>query len=275
MSRTLIIAVVAVVVLAVGAAVALVVSSGGKPPIATTTVTTDQNAATPADQEQTETKPSAVTARTGPMAETKVAANPKPAKQETAVGDEKTAEVRQKVASMSEEERRLYERELGRRRMQDEMERRKYDLGSDRVLRRLDRDEALRLSDAQWQQVNALRDGYKPKIDQAVGALYAQQSELMSQMGPMMGRGGGNEGGNEEDRRAVFEKMNELRQQIEEAKAPIEAEYKAALSTILTAEQTAAIAQQQAENSENSGERPGRGNRGRRGDFGGPPGGGF
>jgi len=275
MSRTLIVAVIAVVVLAVGAAVALGVNSGREPPVVATVPADPAPESSPATPAESLPKMQVPERRVNPSASAPATVS-KPTPEASGTAEDLEAAAKQDVASMSEEKRRAYERALAARRMQEMQERRKYELGSDRSLRRLDRDENLRLSEAQWQQINALRDSYKPKIDQAVGALYAQQAELMSQMGPMMGRGGGgNEGGNEEDRRAVFEQMRQLGQQIQEAKAPIEAEYKAALSTILTAEQTAALAQQETEENNNPGERPGRGNRGRRGDFGGQPGGGF
>ena len=142
------------------------------------------------------------------------------------------------------------------------MERRKYDLPSDRRLGRLTRtrDEALRLTEAQQLQINTLRETYKPQLDTLMADTWQKQADLREQATTLMGEG------QRDEARALWEQISQLNQQANEIKAPIDQQYQSSLAAILTPEQVAAMAQESDR---------GRGDRGSgRRPFGGRPGGG-
>jgi Spy/CpxP family protein refolding chaperone len=157
--------------------------------------------------------------------------------------------------SLTREEQEALMRAISQRAMQERAEQRRYELPSDRRLRVLERNRnaALRLSDVQRQQIDALKESLKPKIDAATSQLRQQQETLREQVGQLMSSG------DREAARALFEQMGDLRRQSEQATAPIDEEYKTALSGILTPEQQEAVTA--AEASGNDGPPPWAGNR--------------
>jgi len=250
MPRFLILVAVAAVSLAVGAVIAIaVVGTGGKsaPPPAeiarpapAVTSPDDGDDTTPAlVTRRPKRTPSTETTETKEGPTTPEASAPAGQQADAPAGDDR-AELRQMVASMTDEERQTLMRELMRRRGEERMERRKYDLPSDRRLGRLTRtrDETLRLTEAQQLQINTLRETYKPQLDTLLADVWQQQAELRSQAMELMGQG------NRDEARALFEQMRELGDQAEQIKAPLEQQYQASLAAILTSEQTEAMAQQ-------------------------------
>ncbi|HOI55774.1 MAG TPA: Spy/CpxP family protein refolding chaperone [Phycisphaerae bacterium] len=139
--------------------------------------------------------------------------------------------------SLTREEQEALMRAIGQRAMQERAAQRRYELPSDRRLRVLERNRntALRLNDVQRQQIEALKESLKPKIDAATSPLRQQQETLLAQARELMSSGDRDAG------RALFEQMGDLRRQMEQATAPIDEEYKAALSGILAPEQQDAV----------------------------------
>ena len=254
MPRFLVIIAVVAVSLAVGAVIAVaVVKMGGEPaqpPAETPRATV---AAEPADEEPSVPIP-AVTRRPKapkPAVDATQPAEPGDAAAlEAPADDERVARFRDMVANMSSDDRQLLMREIMRQRGREMAERRKYDLPSDRRLRRLERtrDDNLRLTDAQREQIDAIRDTYKPQLDAQLQDIWAQQAELREDAMALMSEG------KRDEARALFEQMNELNQQADQLKAPLDEQYKAALASILTPEQTAEMAQER----DTSGRRGGR-----------------
>ncbi|MBN2584358.1 MAG: Spy/CpxP family protein refolding chaperone [Planctomycetes bacterium] len=265
MHRILIGVAVAVVVLAVGA---IVTVAWLRP---SDTKTTQPVAVAPAETTEVETEP---VRRTRPAA--RPAAAPAESDEEppaigdapppddmnpaAAGGENMDEKIKAILDTLTEDEQRALMRAMAGRMMRDRMEQRRYDLPSDRRLRVLERgrNEAIRLSDVQRDQLNALKENLKPKIDAAMSDIWQKQEQLRQQGMQLMSEG------KRDEARTLFEQMNELRQQGEQAMAPIDEEYKVALSGILTPEQQEAV--NSAETSDDGG---------RRRDFGGPPGGNF
>lgn len=272
MHRFLIGVAVVVVLLTVGAVVAVTLSrQGGQPAaepeenagpkIAKTTPVEADTPATSTRPRRTRTTTVTPADDTKP-AETKAATQPA----ETAADSERAAEIREMVTNMSDDDRRILERELRRVQMGQMQDRRRYDMPSDRRLRRLERtrDDALRLNAAQQQQIETLREAYKPQLDSRLADIWQQQAALREQAADLMAEG------NRDASRELFQQMGELNNQAEAIKTPLDEQYKASLATILTPEQMQALEQQSDEGGgRDGGRRPG----GFRG-FGGNPGGG-
>jgi len=272
MSRLLILVAVAAVSLALGVAITVAVVGTGERSANVPTEVARPPAPPPSSpvEEDTTSAPAARRPRRAPASETAETAEAPdagkteaPAESEVAaLPDDAQAALREMVANMTDEERQIVQRELMRRRGQEMMERRKYDLPSDRRLRRLEwtRDEALRLTEAQQLQINALRETYKPQLDTLLADIWQQQAELRDQAIALMGEG------QRDEVRGVWNQINELNQQAEQIKAPLDEQYQSSLAAILTPEQVEAMAQQP---DRGSGDR-----RPRRRPFGGGPGGG-
>jgi len=268
MSRFLIIVAVAVVSLAVGVVITVAVVGTGErsappapkivtpAPAVTSPVDTEETAPAPTPRRRPRT-PSVETAETPDAPDATAPASPQVA---DLPDDDQTA-LREMVTNMTDQERQTLMRELMRRRGQEMMERRKYDLPSDRRLGRLTRtrDEALRLTEAQQLQINTLRETYKPQLDTLMADTWQKQADLREQATTLMGEG------QRDEAREIWNQLRELDQQADQIKAPIDTQYKASLAAILTPEQVAAMAQESDR---------GRGDRGPgRRSFGGRPGG--
>ena len=181
---------------------------------------------------------------------------------EVAAGEGTDGKVNRILADLNNEEQQALMRAMGRRMGEQRREQQRYDLPSDRRLRRLERsrDETLRLSDAQREQIEAVRSVMKPKIEAAMQGIWAKQEELQGQVSQLR------EEGKRDEIRAVFEQYGPLREQANELQAPLDEEYKTSLSAILSPEQTQALEQQ------GGGESRDRGGRRRGGIGGGNPG---
>lgn len=183
------------------------------------------------------------------------------------VTEDRGAEMRQLLESMSDDDRRALIREFFRMQGQQRMEQRRYEMPSDRRLRRLERtrDENLRLTDAQQQQISSIRESYKPQLDTLLGDIWVKQADLREQAMEIM-----QSGGSREDAQGIWDQVRQLGEQADQIKAPLEAEYQTAVSSLLTPAQLEVFQQENTD-------RGGRGDRRRPGggfDFGGRRGGG-
>jgi len=179
----------------------------------------------------------------GPVARPKAKPKPKPEAPEktdvaaalaTAAADESPQDKANRIlANLNDDEQRALMRAMGRRRMEQRRDRRRYELPSDRRLRSLERtrDEALRLSDAQREQIEALKDVMKPQIEAAMQEIWAKQEELRERASQLM------EEGKREEARAVWQEFGPLREQANEIQAPLDEQYKTSLAGILSPEQ--------------------------------------
>ena len=241
MHRILLGGVLAVVVLTVGGVVVVAVLNG-------------RDAETPTPS--TAAQPSSAIAETPEIEEPELPELPEPvaappAEAETKVSAAATAsqpdasaeesdDVRQRMATLldtlTDEERGALVREHMRRRRAAWIERRKYALPTDRKLRGLDRlDDALKLSEVQRAQIEALQATFKPQIEMALQDVWARQSELRQRMRDLW------EAGQREEAGALREQFSSLREESGEIKAELDTKYTESLVGILSAEQIEAM----------------------------------
>lgn len=257
MHRILVGVAVVAVVLAVGAVVLVALHGTEKPKATPTPSETTEVAEAEASIVPTETpvrKPKRVAPKDKPkVGEKDEVAAAAEAVAEVVAGKSTDDKVNRILADLNDEERRALMRAMGRRMGEQRREQRRYDLPSDRRLRRLERtrDETLRLSDAQREQIEALKGVMKPKIEAAMQGIWAKQEELRERASQLM------EEGKREEARAVWQEYGPLREQTNEVQAPLDEEYKTSLSAILSPEQTQALEQQSSEPRDRRGMRRG------------------
>ncbi len=112
-------------------------------------------------------------------------------------------------------------------------ETRRYGMASDFRLRMLQRNPDLRLSDTQQQQVETLREAMRPKTDAAMAQIWTQSEQLRQQMQTLSAQG--------MDTADTATQMRALREQEQEIRQKLDAEYKQSLSAVLSAEQLQAL----------------------------------
>jgi len=245
MHKIIIALAVVVAVLAVGVVVAVTYmgggAGGGKVSVAQPAVTEPGPAV--------ESSAAAPVAKAAPSPAAKPAAKPTApaAKLEAAAGDssaqndDSSPEVKARIAALldglspaeqSELMRQMREREAQRMR-----ERARYALPSQFRLQALNRrrDGALKLSEYQQQQVDAIAESMKPKMDAALGPIWQKQDQLRQRAEAL------NQAGRASEAEPLQQEMRDLRQQTETVRNSLDQEYRQLLAGVLTPEQTQAL----------------------------------
>ncbi len=253
MHRILVGVAVVAVVLAVGTVVLVALYSTGRSEATPTPPETTEVAESEALIVPTETpvrKPKRVAPKDKPkVGEKDEVAAAAEAVAEVVAGESPDGKVNRILADLNDEERRALMRAMGRRMGERRREQRRYDLPSDRRLRRLgrSRDETLRLSDAKRAQIEDLKGVMKPKIEAVMQEIWAKLDELRERAIQLMAEG------KRDEARAVWQEFGPLREQTNEVQAPLDEEYKTSLSAILSPEQTQALQQQGGESRDRGG----------------------
>lgn len=146
-------------------------------------------------------------------------------------------ELRQRISAMidqlSDEERRAMSNELRRRQMEDFRQATRTGLSSDMQLLAITRRPGMELSAEQQAQIEALRNNMQPKVEAAVADIRSQREQIEGQIRSMVEQG--------LDTSQLRTQARELRQKENEIRQQLDVEYKASLSTVLSAEQIEAM----------------------------------
>lgn len=146
-------------------------------------------------------------------------------------------ELRQRVSAMvdqlSDEERRAMSSELRRRQMEAFRQATRTGLSSDMQLLAISRRPGMELSAEQQARIEELRNNMQPKVEAALAGIRSQREQIESQMRSMGEQG--------LDTSQLRTQWRELRQRENEISQQLDVEYKASLSTVLSAEQLEAM----------------------------------
>jgi len=241
MPRYLVILVVAVVVVAVGAVVVLAMLGRGSSPSASpgATISDDSSRSADVDRQASGSTPSGPSAGQGK--ETTVPASTVTAS-ESAEPEQVTppAEVGDPAAwaaayldSLSEERQDALQKELWRRAARKAQEQYKYQLPTDLKLYGLEWHNrgANKLDDSQKSRLRQLAESFRPRMDAALQAAWAEGAALDEQISAA------SSSGRHEEMAGLFEKKHQIMQQINTIKADLDKEYRESVRSILTPEQ--------------------------------------
>jgi hypothetical protein len=149
------------------------------------------------------------------------------------------------VAGLSAEQAKKLGKVFLNRRLVDIRKQNSYLLPTDHRLSMLAQTQGGRpaLSEAQKQQLQQLQELYKPRIDAAISDILRRDEEVrrrIDQKAEELGPEGQAE--HADELRALQQEWARVRQEMREAKAPIDAEYEAAVKSFMTVEQNQALA---------------------------------
>lgn len=152
-------------------------------------------------------------------------------------GEPENDELRQRISAMvdqlSDEERRAMSSELRRRQMEAFRQATRTGLSSDMQLLAITRRPGMELSAEQQARIEELRNNMQPKVEAALAGIRSQREQIESQMRSMREQG--------LDTSQLRTQWRELRQRENEISQQLDVEYKASLSTVLSAEQLEAM----------------------------------
>lgn len=147
------------------------------------------------------------------------------------------AKVRAILRKLTPTEQEEMARQLQELQTRKAREQAKYALPSQQKLQELDKlsGGALKLSDFQRQQIQALNADMKPKVTGALSPFWDQDAQLSQQRRALESAGRGGETG------AIAQELRDLRKQRDAVKQALDWEYRQMLAAVLTPEQLAAI----------------------------------